>query len=483
MDSKQFGDNVEGKKKMAIKLVVAGVIFSSVYASYVSKNILVVSVGAAAAAAISYFAEPFFDYLEDSKKRNDRQMLIRSYSDQIASFLNKNFTISAPIEEIYAAIKDDDFDLTKDELYWRFISKINTPMDRYILYILALSNEIDNEQDLSVQSLHRSNITAALQNFDIMAMDEKTINLMKEYGRIRNINSTDYKDMFKEFSRKYSTIQIYVAQIFIDNKQAEEFRKTLSNLLSTGKLNLPLVNKKLKKKLDEILREHQIPGGFIVIMNRYQRLDSVAKSLDKFPQIKIGKIYPQNFPAETKFLHMRIIYPKNQYSSPAEFMEKEILNKVPENEKSNGFVAVLPLEITGISTYPKSEKDIEKDIMRTAFQAINYLTTGLNKSIDEILMEYTLSNVSMSELLSVIPFNIFVPDLKGNAKEFIIENYNDIQKKFAIKTLFDWANVNPDDLSATLVALDTGGVLPKSEWSTISQQICTEAKKHVAAIA
>ena len=465
-----------------LKVMVALLIFAVVLFSGLTKNIYLTAILAGVAAAVSYIAEPIFDFLVDRNLRRSKETLVKNYTKNIISFLKSNFEIEANSEELFESIKGEDFDVTKDEVYKRSIELVKTDKDKEILLILALTKEVDREKDISLQSRYRSKITEVLQNFDTLRFDSKTQQLMKEYTRLYGIKDANHKELFLNFAQKYSDLQLIAIQLFNDLNLANEFKKTLSLLLVRGKLNLPLVKGETKKKIDEILRAKQIPRGFIVIMNKYQTLDPVKEALSKFPQIELGRLKPHNFPENTQYLHMRIIYPKTYYSSSDEFLNKEILNRIPANEKNNGFVAVLPLEITEIKSYPKTEAEIESDIMKKSFQAINYLITGQDKSVDEILAEYTMSNITISEILAVIPFNIFVPDIKRNAKDFIIDNYPLIQERFKIKTLFDWADVNPKELSGVLLAYDKEHILSETEWLKISTQICSEAKKHAKAL-
>ena len=466
----------------ALKIMVALLIFAVVLFSGLTKNIYLTAILGAMAAAVSYVAEPIFDFLVDRNLRRNKETLVKNYTKEITSFLKSGFEIKADSEELFESIKGEDFDVTKDEVYKRAIELVKTDKNKEILLILALTKEVDKEKDISLQSRYRSKITEVLQNFDTLRFDAKTQQLMKEYARLYGIKDTNHKNLFLTFAQKYSNLQLIAIQLFNDLGLANEFKKTLSLLLVRGKLNLPLVKGETKKKIDEILKTKQIPRGFIVIMNKYENLDPIKQAISKFPQIQIGRLKPHNFPENTKYLSMRIIYPKTYYASSNEFLNKEILNRIPEDEKNNGFVAVLPLEITEIRSYPKTEAEIESDIMKKSFQAINYLITGQDKSVDEILAEYTLSNITISEILAVIPFNIFVPDIKRNARDLIIDNYPLIQEKFKIKTLFDWADVNPKELSSALLTYDKEHILSETEWQKITTQICSEAKKHAKAL-
>jgi hypothetical protein len=468
--------------KFILKGTVATIIFVIVFLSNVIQNLAYTAVLAAMAAAIAYFADSVFDFIEEKKRNINKEETIKAYVKEILSFLKNSFSIDIQEADEIQKITGEEFDLTKDEVFRRVIQDVEGEHDKEILLILALTKEIDNEKNISIQSQYRSTITDALRSFDTIKFDSRTETLMEEYIKLNKINSQDYKKVFIEFAQKYSTLETLSTQIFDDLTLANEFRKTLSTLLIQGKLNLPLVKGEIKKRIDSVLKTKQVPGGFIVLMNKFQTLDEVQGSLDKFPYIKVGRLTPHNFPSNTKYLSMRIVYPKTYYASPKDFLEKEILNKIPKEKRTDGFVAVLPLEITEIYSYPKTETEIEKDIMKQSFQAINYLMTGQNRGVEEVLTEYALSHIKLSEILSVIPFNIFVPELKKQAKELIIENYATIQSKFRVKSLFDWAEVNQKDLRAVLASLDKQTLLKKSEWEEVAKQICEQAKKHAAAI-
>jgi len=147
-----------------------------------------------------------------------------------------------------------------------------------------------------------------------------------------------------------------------------------------------------------------------------------------------------------------------------------------------GFVAVLPIETTEIYLFPEYISNIESDHMRHSFQSVNYFKTGVAFDLFEILLEYMKSEIELSEILSIIPFNVFVPELNQETKNFIIDNYKRIQDSFGIKSLVDWSNINPSNLAKVIIALGGSRILPEEEWNDICIKICEEAKKHAKAI-
>ena len=234
--------------------------------------------------------------------------------------------------------------------------------------------------------------------------------------------------------------------------------------------------------MDKIIGASRSPPGLIVIINKFQKLDSVKRALAKFPRIQMGRLTPHNFPPETQFLSMSMIYPKTNYKTPGEFLEREIISRVPEKDRKDGFAAVFSIEITEAATYPKVDNEIASDFMRKSFSAVNYLATGQIKGIYELLSEFAVSSVSIAEILAVIPFNIFVPDLSDDARNFIIDQYSDIQSKFHIESLLDWAEVMPKELALELTNRDSTKYISDNEWVKVASKICAEARKHVDAL-
>lgn len=262
-------------------------------------------------------------------------------------------------------------------------------------------------------------------------------------------------------------------------KTSEELRRTLSKLLFRGKLRALAVKRKALEKIRKKLEERgATSNAFVLFSNKFQELKSFNKALEKFPQLVIGRKTPINFPQSAKYLHMRILYPEQYYKSPQEFLEKEILPAIPESKKFEGFVAVMPLEMTEVASYPSSDEAAhQSDLVRSSFESLNYLQTGFPWSAMDIVIESLKSDIGISELLSIIPFNVFVPDLAEEAKDCIIEYYEEIQEKFDVKTLFDWADVNYQSLGRELHSLPCGGVLKEVEWLEAAEKIVSYADR------
>jgi len=168
-----------------VKIFIAVIIFLSVFFSRLIKNIILVSVLAALAAVISYAAVPISEYLDNMKSRKNRETLIKKYIKDLISFLKSYFEIEVPDQNIlYQNIDKDDFDLTRESVYERTIKQIETNVDKNILLLLALTKEIDREEDISLRSRYKEKISEILSNFDTLNFDLRTQELMNIYARI-----------------------------------------------------------------------------------------------------------------------------------------------------------------------------------------------------------------------------------------------------------------------------------------------------------
>lgn len=450
------------------------------------------------AGSLFLFLDPLMEYFEQRKSDKEKHAFIKKCIDDLNIFLAKYLSLSPEdnlTERIIEQIKANEIELRKEKIF-NFVIKnyINIPYsdnDLHIMFTLSICFEIDNSDDKVYISELRNIADRALTDFDIKSMDEETKKLLLSYNKYKTGSNDilngkeikiDYRQSLMEFAHKYCSIYTFATQIFFDNDKAYEVLNTLRYLLKRGKLSSPLLNQKAIEDINKsLLRKSKQSRGFILLINNYQKLEEVDISLSKFPQIKFGHLYPSHFPEGVKYLHMRIIYPENQFISPKQFLKREIIDKVPEEEIPKGFAAVIPIEATEIFSFPKVS-GITSEYVKQALSNVNYLKTGVSKDMNEIIIEYFKSESKIIEVLSIIPFNVFVPDMESNGKVFLIDNYNTIKKHFKVESLFDWADVKHEELSDKLIELDEGKTLSKKRWKEICKSIITEAKKHSVAI-
>ncbi len=184
---------------------------------------------------------------------------------------------------------------------------------------------------------------------------------------------------------------------------------------------------------------------------------------------------------------MRLIYPTDVYSDPKDFLEKEIIPNIPTEERSKGFISIIPLEGTEIFTYPESSKEIKDEKIRASYSSISSIKTGLPLNLADVVMSNLDTEVNMNEILSIIPFNIFIPNESERRKRFIIDHYEEIKSNFNVKTLSDWSEISPNKLKRYLIKLDEttkkrNRVAKNEAWGAIANKVVTQAKKHSQAL-
>lgn len=463
------------KQLMLLRGFFVLAIFTLVLLSGIMKVSLISFVLAAVAAAISIIVEPFSNMLKERDKKERRIKLLKKYISELNNFLSKNFSVKTKIQA--EGLEFIDSELNKIDTYRTIIDQLNIEYNKDVVFVLALCHEIEKEPKESDKSLYRDRIDKVLDNFDTVNIDPKTKELLELYSKLKGVPLDNYRKMFFDFTRKYCRAQSFAFQMFNDLKQAKEFNRTLSFLIFKGKIPTKPLREKVEEKKNMLLKEKKASRGLIVLMNYYKDKPYINNALDSFPQIEMGRLKPLNFPEKTKYLHMRLLYPKSYYYSAREFLDKEIIGSIPEEEKGKGFIAVLPIETLDICSYPETQEEIYSEKMKDSFSAINYLRTGSDKGIYEILSEYIISEMGISGILSIIPFNVFVPDLPQEGKNFLIENYEYIKEPFGIESLFDWSEVDVERLSQRIISKDKSKILSEEKWKEVCEQIRNEASK------
>jgi hypothetical protein len=436
---------------------------------------------------IFYLADSMIDFYNSYRDKRDQEKILQGYYDDFLNICDKlklktrftNFQLRSffPLNS----------PLSKEVFYRIFIdkglSKNLTEEDKRIIYVIFLCFEIDNIKDDILKDNYKKNIDISLKNFNLIGFDKYSKLLLHTYFNYKNkmelsfINpNLDYNSIIKEFTQKYSH-NLYSYILLKNQAQAEEFRKTLSFLLNKGKLNSLLI----KNKIDKILISTTLTNtkGFILLANKFHKIKTVQDSLNKYPQLVFtGGRKPINFPESSRFLHIRILYPKVSIS-PKYFLDHEILGHIPKDQKNIGFAAIIPFETSQMAFYPSSINDLTSEYMKESYGILKFFETGSSTEILNEAIITKLSEIGLSEILSIIPFNIFIPNEPERIKLFIIESYEKIQNHFNIQTLFDWANIDPQDLTMKFIEYGCLSIDPQEKkWAGIAQKIVKEATKH-----
>jgi len=473
-----------------IRLIGATIVALLLFLGAFMTNKWVTAIIGASASALFLFLNPILDFIDTQKIKRQNKIRISSILEKFERFARNYLNKDIDKEKITEDILNREAEITVDNLFEYCVDTVfhrKSSAERKIIFVFSLCYEIENEKNAIKAARYRSLISQMTEDYNFHKMDSNSRAFLNAYYNFKqhnylfgkNNDTIDFYELALDFTKQYCKTQNLAIQLFMKKEQVEEFYRTLSFLILRGKLSVPLLKDRVERGLKKVAARSR---AYILLINKFQRLPSIEKSLNKFPQIKIGRLQPIRFPMETKYLHMRIVYPEVKYANPADFLHEEIVKKIPKKEKNNGFVAIIPIEGTDIISYPKNKDSLSSDNLKKGFEAIYHIKTGIPQDTLEIIVDTIKSEMSLPEILSVIPFNIFVPELDENARIFLIKRYRKIQNYFKIKTLFDWCDVKPTDLAKKIISLPDSNILKEEEWEKIAEKICLEAQKHTEAV-
>lgn len=337
-------------------------------------------------------------------------------------------------------------------------------------------------------------ILTCYEAFRLESWDEAEETSVFDYERTRGD-----QDLAGEFLRNYSDEQRF-KHILKNNRQIEELRSTLADLVRSGKLDVGNIHEDvIREKLAEIEREIQEREGqyssYILISSKLitesDKYGAKAILESKFPTIKLGTWDVQR---DTDFekvrLSTRLIYTSRDYPDSTTFLDEEIKPLLPPvDEYDDGaFVAVMPFEAPEYVSHPPKERVIDhadsdwwESTIKKNFEYIESLQIGSVGIATGIATESITREVSVDELLRVIPFNIVAPQLERDKKRAIRDNYMRLKETFEVDSLFDWTDVNPSDLAEELHTIEPE--IDRDEWEETATTIidgieeCSNATK------
>lgn len=223
-------------------------------------------------------------------------------------------------------------------------------------------------------------------------------------------------------------------------------------------------------------------GGFVV--EGRLRIALVVAST-----IRLGTWQVQrNDEFEEVFLSTRLVYTSRNFPDASTFLAEEVEPLLPPTEEydEGAFVVAMPFEAPDYASHPPKENVIahvdsdwwEANI-KEDFEAIEALQIGTAGLATEIATESITREVSVDELLRVIPFNIVAPGLEQEEKRVIRDNYKQLKEAFGVDSLFNWVDVHPADLADELHAIEPE--IKRDEWEQTANTIlegiedCSEA--------
>lgn len=470
--------------KVILKLSLA--IIVGILSQYIefAKNDILKGVSIFLIATVFLFFDIISEFiLEIKNKRKIKKEMLRA-SEKINIFIKKY--IKGDIDENivqelmeYQKIEDLDF---IENIFKKVLEYNNDEVER--IYSIFICYKIDNEKNRYKIGRYKEYLDDLLmQEFKVNEKLKLNKNLLNFYHNYKNnkklmesLDIEDYNEIQKEFLNKYSVSSKHIMMLSLEKEQAEEFRKTLSRMHLSGKINLKLLDREAKKRIKEHLNRDN-SQSVLFFCRGIEKNKSIYDYLDDFDGIKIGKKSKQGKTEhEVMFLHMRIII------FPEGFTYKDFydgLKRKIEKEKISGFFAIHPLGKDNFLLYPKNESEIEDDNYKKSYNLIKKLKKPLIENYEKYLGGISNLDMTLEEISAIIPFNIFVPKINEKAKNMIIDHYESLREKFQIKTLSDWSDINDIELGDFLNKIDSKeDIYSHNYWRKISKIIIDKSIIH-----
>jgi len=473
-------------------VTIAGLVFLTHFASLPLGAVALIAAIAAVGHHTAKRIERVYDQQAEVQERRDLiSQHVRQFCDR-----SHEFGLSPADEETLTdRITDSSIEPVKKDVYDACVSISYGDLPDYrsnIIHVLLLCREIVKLDSAVEQAELKARVENLTTNFNLNEIDEPTTEFLGAYevsrGVIEGRNSNpeqifehepdDPQETALEFAVKFGTTQQLALVLFSDRERSRELRRTLGRLVARGKLNTETVNKETAERLQEELEQiGNEATKYLIFSQKVHYPEEVTQAIERFPHTRFGNKYPeQGFPEAVQYMRMYVVYPEHDYGSAERFLEEAIRPAIPEDTDDDGFLAVMPLELENMAIYP--DDDVE-DYLGGTYEALSFLKTGSSEDLSEVVSDKVMSEIGVSELLSTLPFNVIDPEIEEHEKEIIIENYEDLKTQFSIDELFDWADVDPDQLAEALSTLDDESDIER--WTKVSESVVAQVREYTEA--
>jgi hypothetical protein len=328
-----------------------------------------------------------------------------------------------------------------------------------LLSLCSVLKKVRSNEALQVYS----NIQSYINQLCIYKVDSETKPFLSAYQNLfkgsllcsdralfdtSEISESDYRNLLDEFINSFSKDAQFV---YVRNElfQSEELRKTLVQLIKNGELATFGINEETLNRLQRSFRERQLPmEAYLLLGNKIT--DDVKQQLKRLPHLG-GFVAWSRVPGKRNMIVVGfIVKPTKHYGSPEEFMRVEIEPRLKGPREF--LLTAIPIDLMRSKTcsIPSDASFVSKN-MRDCQATIDYFGRGY---LDDLAVWNIITNstIKTDELLAIIPFNIFVPDLFPSEREFIMKNYFGLKTRLKVNRLDDWATKKPEEICNALTS-------------------------------
>ena len=133
--------------------------------------------------------------------------------------------------------------------------------------------------------------------------------------------------------------------------------------------------------------------------------------------------------------------------SPNPHNQSKFLDEIRKkyNVDGDSFMWIIPIDLlkSQVLSFPE-DRNFSKPTIKRSYQLFEDFRDTIGVSDGSVIWSViSKSKVTVSQLLSVIPFNIFCPNIKESESNFIISCYEEIKKTLDVTSLTDFKNESP----------------------------------------
>lgn len=366
------------------------------------------------------------------------------------------------------------------------------------IYLPLLYIHLREQTDFTLKNHELTSLTQklqmVLQRFSLVQPKETDVRIawgayQLLCGESEPYNLTPPDDEFMEtdcfevrFVHEYLRKQHIISRLTSQHKEEAEYRNTLAQLYDAGKLSKFGIQQaliELEEELNYVLTDKT---HYFILINEIQNETEIIDDIKDAVLDEGDDVYTGSMMLNAGMTSLTLCVCSNSWETD-EFYNKFVREPF-EKHQADGVLSIHRAKFEGGSIFKQRyEKSEPSGNILRGIESRGLLTTGevaATLSLQEKLIE---SYLSTDELLSVLPLNLFLPDLPSEKKERLIENNEEIKERFSIDQLTDWANPN-------YTAEEIGRYLhreyfpddPKHLWIKNTEKIIEEAKQVDAAL-
>jgi hypothetical protein len=352
------------------------------------------------------------------------------------------------IEENFPDLNSVEKDSLMMTVLCHFYSKLESGKESKEIYdeITALSRKIvPYENKIS----KKTKLFLGLYKH-LIKNDENFNSLEELLSKQSDITSQEFEELRLDFCRIFQIDWHF--RIADELHTQQEMLEAIRFLIENGEFEDYNINKEsLERMYRELQSEGITPTALLLIGNQIP--NSLKDYMRECPRFSI-RASAKNVPGiKSQMFSVWLFKPSDRFKTIDEFYDKKIKPAI-DAEKKNSLITIFPLDFVNVFER-LTQMEGWTENMVDCYETINYFKTGLKHSTTPLFDTLIKSRVEIAELLSLIPFNIYTPDIRPSERAFFLKNYSKIKEKLSVDKLYDWAKKTPKEIQGTLMEIGT----------------------------